>query len=278
MAVPRFALVLVVLLSAGCHSVANPKDLGSVSITLERTRCEGIRPAYTVTIDGKGRAQYMGNFYVDIPGRQRANIQSQEIKQLLKSVAAIRLFTLKDEYFENCTDLATEIISVSVDGKSKRVSNYFGCGTVKSGPQVDLDNLSKEIDPVAGVSRWIKCDYKCLQEQVRNGLNVNGQGPDGRTVLIAAIGRGDLAAVRLLLDSGAQINVADDGGLTPLMHAVMWNRPEMLRELLARGADVNATDKEGFTVLGMTAKGWPMREMLIKAGAKYERLPAAESR
>jgi ankyrin repeat protein len=65
------------------------------------------------------------------------------------------------------------------------------------------------------------------------------------TALFAAAGNGELphgcwAAARLLLDAGADPNIATSSGITPLMAAAGQGHLEMLRLLLARGAAVDA--------------------------------------
>ncbi|HYL92270.1 MAG TPA: ankyrin repeat domain-containing protein [Alphaproteobacteria bacterium] len=261
------AIVALAWPAAGCQGISHPKDLKSVSITLERTRCYGTCPDYTVTLGGDGNVRYMGRFYVEIPGAQTAKIQPEQIKELLAAFDAIHFFELQDKYIDPCTDNPTEFISLSVDGKSKRIENYF-CGTAKPGPQADLATLARQIDSLAGTSRWIKCNYECMTEQIKAGMNVNSRAPDGSSPLMKAVARKDLASVRLLLNSGAQTDVADNRSYTPLMFAAMGNSPEIVRELLAHGADANAKDDRGFGAVDMVEVGGEIYLILQKAGAK----------
>jgi uncharacterized protein len=60
--------------------------------------------------------------------------------------------------------------------------------------------------------------------------------------LIAAAGKGDVAAVTSLLANGAKLEARDDNGRTPLLVATRANRVEAARVLIAAGADVNAKD------------------------------------
>src|SRR6266853_2689777 len=138
-----FALILGALLAVGCHSIAHPRNLRSVSVTLKRTACYGTCPVYTVAIHGSGLVEYFGEWHVDVPGPQMGRIPPGRVKDLLKASENIHFFDLKDKYFENCTDLPTAIISIAVDGKTKQVSNYFGgCEGGKAGPLVDLARLA----------------------------------------------------------------------------------------------------------------------------------------
>jgi len=190
------------------------------------------------------------------------------VKNLLRDFDEIHFFELKDKYVEGCTDMPTAIISVSVQGKTKEVSNHFGgCEGAKAGPQVDLAKLAEEIDKAAGADRWIKCDFDCMKGLVQNGLNVNAQAPDGDTPLSIAVQERDLRKTRLLLDAGARINAAGGQGYTPLTWAAIEDDFEIVQELLARRADVNAKDKKGFTVLDM-AGGKKVRQVLARAKSR----------
>jgi ankyrin repeat protein len=60
--------------------------------------------------------------------------------------------------------------------------------------------------------------------------------------LVIAAERGDVAAVRQLLASGAPVDQRDARGRTALLAATHENRIEAARLLIAAGADVNAKD------------------------------------
>lgn len=60
--------------------------------------------------------------------------------------------------------------------------------------------------------------------------------------LIAAAARGDLAAVRGLLDAGATINARDARGRNAVLAATQGGHTEVARVLISKGADVNAQD------------------------------------
>ena len=79
--------------------------------------------------------------------------------------------------------------------------------------------------------------------------------------LMDAAFRGDTAAVRALVDEGANVNAKNEAGATPLMRAVY--HPETAALLVARGADVNARSDDGRTPL-LIAAGVPDADDSVK--------------
>jgi ankyrin repeat protein len=89
---------------------------------------------------------------------------------------------------------------------------------------------------------------------------------------------GDLDAVRLMLDHGADVNMVDPLGRTPLMYAAGSDLvpTNLVKLLIERGANVNARNEHqqagdtGLTVLDIARlRGeTPVVQLLLKAGAK----------
>jgi ankyrin repeat protein len=71
----------------------------------------------------------------------------------------------------------------------------------------------------------------------------------GDAAAAQAVGFGDTATVRALLDDGASANERDQNGDTLLNFAVYPNRVDVAQLLLERGADVNHVDSRGMTAL-----------------------------
>ena len=129
-------------------------------------------------------------------------------------------------------------------------------------------------------------DKDGVEDLIRQGLNVNEQGAQGRTALHRALGGGHADCARLLIDKGADPNKADtlkrtplhwasmgpppdnvaccelifekgDGpammlketksGSTPLHSAAGTNRAEVVRFLITKEADLTAKDEDGCT-------------------------------
>ena len=79
-----------------------------------------------------------------------------------------------------------------------------------------------------------------------------GYAADATEDLLAAVRKGDLPAVKALLDNGANVNAKSPYGATPLFFAADRGNIEMVKLLLQRGADVDVKD----TFYGATALTW----------------------
>lgn len=82
--------------------------------------------------------------------------------------------------------------------------------------------------------------------------------------LIAVSSRKKMELIRLLLDAGADPNIANNKGMTPLM---LSTSSHLTRLLLERGAEVNARNKDGMTAL-MFCTNANVSKLLIQAGAR----------
>ena len=121
---------------------------------------------------------------------------------------------------------------------------------------------------------WAKNIQK-VKELISRGANVNTDmnvaSASGITPLMAtaATPDGPIEIARLLLESGAKVNVADWFGWTPLMYASYNGRTHLAKLLISKGADVNAKSNVGWTPLMYAAyKGRAdIGKLLIEKGA-----------
>ena len=68
------------------------------------------------------------------------------------------------------------------------------------------------------------------------------------TPLTMAVGKGDLAFIKKLIEYGADVNELSED-LSPLMIAARYNKVEILNVLLSNGANPNVKNEKGFTAL-----------------------------
>jgi ankyrin repeat protein len=115
-------------------------------------------------------------------------------------------------------------------------------------------------------------DVERLRELLaEDSSRANAFAPDGFTPLGLAAFFGHPEAVRLLLENGADPNLASANAqrVAPLHSAVAGGKVEIVRMLLARGADVHARQDLGFTALHGAAVGGgeEMIRLLLDQGA-----------
>ncbi len=71
---------------------------------------------------------------------------------------------------------------------------------------------------------------------------------EGVSPLCIAISKGDLEAVKKIIEYGANVNEKSNG-MTPLMFAARYNKVEILKFLVSKGAKINLKDEKGYTAL-----------------------------
>ncbi len=85
--------------------------------------------------------------------------------------------------------------------------------------------------------------------------NAVAKNPTMVQPLHSAVASGLTESVVALVDGGADVNAAQQGGWTPLQAAAMHNRLEMVRSLLAAGADVAQQADGGKAAIGLAEAG-----------------------
>jgi ankyrin repeat protein len=86
-------------------------------------------------------------------------------------------------------------------------------------------------------------------ESLLAGEEWTGRREASAEALMRACLIGHTAAVKALLDKGAEVNPNHTNGWPPLMEAAFGGHAGTIRALLERGADVNAKDRTGWTSL-----------------------------
>ena len=96
--------------------------------------------------------------------------------------------------------------------------------------------------------------------------------------MFVACVKGDVDALRLLLDKGADVNRADEAGVTPLFIVCLMGHVDAVRLLLEKGVDVDRPNNKGQTPLHVACRKGHEEcvKLLLEANATVE-LPAAAS-
>ena len=263
-----FAVIIGFATGAAAQGVDVPPD---ALIQLQRTSCDGTCPIYTVTIDAHGSVTYEGERFVRVVGRQTAHIDQSLVAKLLSSAERIRFFELRDAYrsienpdgtIQSVTDLPTTIVAVTVNGRTKRVADYFGAPDI-------LAPFEREIDEAAGTKRWVFLDEAALDELIRS--NWSASGDEGAKLLQQAIEKDDVTLARRLIELGSDLGGPAETRLPPLLVA---SSTSMVDLLVKAGADPNERP------IGRVAARTPLMSAahktpgfagaLLKAGARIE--------
>ena len=253
-------LAAVLLLPAINHAQAVPRDF---MIELQRTRCFGTCPAYSVSVDASGSVTYQGTDFVRVTGRATARIPLSQVAALAATVERIGLFRLKDNYDAPITDLQTTYVTVTSNGRTKRIVDYYGAPD-------SLTQFEDEIDRTTGTARWIRIDRLTLDRMYREGRPPLPAAQ--RQMLEEALSANELDVVETLLAHGADLRSAPDG--PPLLFRA--TSAAAVRALIEAGVDVNEQMKSHGTALHSAAETQPVEVVaaLIKAGADID-LPRA---
>ncbi|KPJ90001.1 MAG: hypothetical protein AMS18_11840 [Gemmatimonas sp. SG8_17] len=82
----------------------------------------------------------------------------------------------------------------------------------------------------------------CAQDNGTPGVNIH----------MAAL-QGDVAAIRLHIEAGSDLNEKDPYGSTPLIIAATFGKTDVAKALIEAGADLNITNNDGGTALHAAA-------------------------
>ena len=262
------ALVVGLAATACAQGVDVPRD---TIIQLQRTSCLGTCPVYTVTIDARGTVTYVGERSVRIVGRRTAQIAPSVVATLLARAEHIRFFDMRDAYrviqypngsFGSPTDFPTKIVTVTVNGRTKRVEDYVAAPDA-------LGEFEREIDEAAGTKRWIFLDENALEQLVRSGWSASSE--EGAKFLEEAIERDDITIARRLIELGSRLGGSRRNPLPSLISA---RSSSMVDLLVKAGADPNERSigrVPDWPPLMKTAyKDAGVAEALLKAGAPLE--------
>ncbi len=113
-------------------------------------------------------------------------------------------------------------------------------------------------------------DLAAVRTLIQQKADVNAAQIDGATALHWAIYRDDEAMTDLLIRSGANVKATNRDGVTPLAMAALYGKATVISKLLKRGADAAEVGPNGQTVLMLAARnGNPDAvKTLIEGGAQ----------
>ena len=91
-------------------------------------------------------------------------------------------------------------------------------------------------------------DLRAMKRYIAEGTDINA--PDdysNLSPLAWSASHGQTEATRLLIESGADVNIKDDNGSTPLHAAAAFGRVDVAKLLVEHGADLQVRNDDGGT-------------------------------
>lgn len=145
-----FSLFIMVFIS--CSSAKNTtkqEQQNDIVITMQKTPCYGRCPVYEITINGDGSSKFVGRRFVDSIGVFEKQFSQVEVNSLVKAFEEAKFFEMQDEYTSKVSDMSTTYVSFSVNGKTKRIKDYYNA-------PAELKELEKMIEKLAFTPGWKK--------------------------------------------------------------------------------------------------------------------------
>ena len=140
------------------HHVAS-----ATMVSMERTTCFGMCPAYRVTLTTDGHVTFDGIAHVQTMGPVAAQATPARIKAVRAALNEADLRGLGDHYTtheDGCSPLMMDMNGVKItinDARgSKTVDFYYGCrGAIANQVRPRIDKLASTIDQQLDTARWI---------------------------------------------------------------------------------------------------------------------------
>lgn len=172
----------------------------TVVITLNRSGCYGSCPSYSVTISNQ-QILFNGGGFVVARGEHKGTIDPSRVRELAKKFIDEDFYSMADSYSASVTDCPSFVLSITVDGHSKKVVDYMGSWV---GMPAVVTELEGEVDSAASSQRWIEGSDGLVQALQAEAFNFKTY--DAQVMLKESATRGQTATVRELLAAGVPLN------------------------------------------------------------------------
>ena len=121
-------------------------------------------------------------------------------------------------------------------------------------------------------------DIAQVRQLIKSGADVNAPAADGSTALLFAAYDSDGEMVKALLAAGANPNVANNFGVTPLLQSSRYGDAATIEALLKGGADVEKAQRDGETPLMAASRAGSVAsvKLLLQKGADPNKVESLE--
>lgn len=176
------------------------------------------------------------------------NLHFQLVRRSFMVLARLTLLALLTACMGD-RDLDSQLVLAARKGDVEKVFELIKAGAQVNGREAS-DTGETPILAAATAGR-----LRVVEILIERGANVNLASKAGATPLRTAAYAGYSDVVRLLLRAGAKPNAKDGMGWTPLLHASRNGHADVVKLLLEAGADARITDPDGRTPIAMASAG-----------------------
>jgi len=141
-------IALPLLAMALCCATTNQGDKSPL-ITLEKTRCFGTCPVFTLEIYADGEAILRGEENIHKIGEFHSALSKKQVKELVKEFRNRDFFGFEDTYTSSASDLPTTYLSFTDKGETKKITDY------DQAPE-SLKELEAKVEAYIGILSWRK--------------------------------------------------------------------------------------------------------------------------
>lgn len=252
-------------------AVAEPvlRPESQIKVSLQRTTCYGSCPAYTVTLSGQG-VRYEGDRFDAVTGTHDALLEQGALRALAQRMLDAGWFGMEDQYRANWTDNPTQIVTMTVNGQTKKVIDYVG---IEAGMPDAVRDIEYEIDRIAGSGRWVRAESGLASLLHSEGFDFRSFAAQG--ALRTAASNGDVRSVQELLEAGVprervpkptESPTLGQSGFNGLLTAAA-RQPEVLRVMMDAGvSSQDAIDKNVALVAAVNAGNAEAARLLLRYG------------
>jgi hypothetical protein len=239
-------------------------DRSTLEFQLERTRCYGSCPAYTVSIAGDGTVRYDGQAFVSIPGRHTAQISPAAVTELIHQFRAANFLSALPRYQSNWTDLPTQALSLHINGQIKTVVDYFGLDV---GLPLAIHNLETAIDKAAGSERWIKGNDETMASLQAEHWNFAAESAENLALYRKAIDANNAPLIEAFLRAQAPVATAIDKAAPMLCEASRTGNLQLVNDMLRNPQTLSAGLLNRCLADAAQSGNLPLVELWLEKGA-----------
>ena len=139
-------ILICMILLFSCRASKEEVDT-SVVISMQKTKCFGACPVYTIDIYESGVVYFNGRENVDKLGEFKIKLSRKELQRLINIFNDYEFFNFEDRYVTDAKDLPTTYIYFSHNGRRKRVMDYDGAPP-------ELKKLENEVAQLIRIPKW----------------------------------------------------------------------------------------------------------------------------